>query len=74
MKVQNAVESLEWGGNGNMLLAKCDQSLTLYGEQKLFSDIDKDKIVYQIGTGKLLITHLDGNVLIKKIKFDICFN
>ncbi|OUM64973.1 hypothetical protein PIROE2DRAFT_8117, partial [Piromyces sp. E2] len=61
MKVQNAVESLEWGGNGNMLLAQYDQALTLYGEQKLFSDIDKDKIVYQIGSGKLLITHLDGN-------------
>ncbi|ORX53869.1 WD40 repeat-like protein [Piromyces finnis] len=61
MKVQNAVESLEWGGNGNMLLAKCDQALSLFGEQKLFSDINKDKIVYQIGSGKLLITHLDGN-------------
>jgi len=61
MKVQNSIESIEWGGNGNMLLVKCDQSLTIYGEQKLFSDINKDKIVYQIGAGKLLITHLDGN-------------
>ncbi|ORX82074.1 hypothetical protein BCR32DRAFT_327034 [Anaeromyces robustus] len=61
MKVLNAVESLEWGGNGNMLLAKYDQALVIYGEQTLYSYINKDKIVYQIGSGKLLITHLDGN-------------
>jgi intraflagellar transport protein 140 len=61
MKVQNAVESIEWGGNGNMILVKYDQSLTIFCEQKLFSDINKEKIVYQIGAGKLLITHLDGN-------------
>jgi len=47
-----------------MLLVKCDESLTLFGEQKVFSDIDKDKIVYQTCAGKLLITHLDGNVII----------
>jgi len=61
MNVHNAVEAIEWGGNGNMLLVKCDESLTLFGEQKVFSDIDKDKIVYQTCAGKLLITHLDGN-------------
>lgn len=47
-----------------MLLVKYDQSITIFGEQKLFSDINKDKIIYQIGAGKLLITHLDGNVII----------
>jgi len=47
-----------------MLLASYGQSLSIFGEQKIFSDISKDKIVYQIGSGKLLITHLDGNVYI----------
>jgi len=45
-----------------MLFAGYGQSLSIFGEQKVYSDISKDKIVYQIGSGKLLINHLDGNV------------
>jgi len=54
-----------------MILVKYDQSLTIFCEQKLFSDINKEKIVYQIGAGKLLITHLDGNVITKDILHNI---